>query len=335
MHVTVVGAGVAGLSCALELARRGVAVNVLERSEQRGPSGCSWFAGAMLAPWCELETAEPLVAHLGEQGLRWWREHFSGTVQTGSLVLAHARDDVELDRFARRTSHWLRIGRDRVNELEPDLAPRFERALYFENEAHLDPRTAAAALERYLRELDVPIRYGVDAASVSHASDCIVDCRGLDARDVLHDLRGVKGEMLLLRTRELHLSRAVRVLHPRHSIYVVPRGPGLFMIGATQIESDDRNVGVRSILESLNAVYALHPAFADAHVIEIGAGVRPAFPNNLPRLRWHGRTLFVNGLYRHGFLLAPPLSRMAADAVLHDRWFPEVMDEDHRQRRCS
>ena len=65
-------------------------------------------------------------------------------------------------------------------------------------------------------------------------------------------------------------------------------------------------------MELLNAAYALHPAFAEAGIVELGAGLRPAFPDNLPRLlrrdgRWH-----LNGLYRHGFLLAPAMARRAA-----------------------
>jgi glycine oxidase len=153
----------------------------------------------------------------------------------------------------------------------------------------------------------------------------VIDCRGLAARDVLSDLRGVKGEMLLLRQPELSLSRPVRVLHPRVPVYVVPRGGGLFMVGATMIESDEaRRVTARSVLELLSAVYALHPAFGEAEVVEIGGGVRPAFPDNLPRVRWRDGILHVNGFYRHGFLLAPALARQAT---------AEVMDEDHPQRR--
>ncbi len=59
------------------------------------------------------------------------------------------------------------------------------------------------------------------------------------------------------------------------------------------------------MLELLSAAYALHPAFGEAEIVEIGTGVRPAFPDNLPRIRWYGDTLYVNGLFRHGFLLAP------------------------------
>src|SRR3546814_16307026 len=69
-------------------------------------------------------------------------------------------------------------------------------------------------------------------------------------------------------------------------------------------------------MELLGAAYAVHPAFGEAEVVEIGVDARPAFPDNLPRAWREGDTVFVNGLYRHGFLLAPAMARRAADLAL-------------------
>jgi glycine oxidase len=227
--------------------------------------------------------------------------------------------------------------------LEPDLAGRFSKALFFKDEGHLDPRAALGVLVARLAQLGVPIRFGV--AGAMKAPACwgaptsqrqIVDCTGLGARGVLTDLRGVKGEMLLLRLRDISLSRPVRVLHPRIPLYIVPRADGLFMVGATMIESDEGSrISARSMLELLSAAYALHPAFGEAQIVEIGTGVRPAFPDNLPRIRWVDDTLYVNGLFRHGFLLAPALACRVAEILLAERYFPEVQDEDPRERRLA
>jgi glycine oxidase len=142
--------------------------------------------------------------------------------------------------------------------------------------------------------------------------------------------------MLLVRAPDVSLSRPVRLLHPRMPVYVVPRGQGLYMVGATMIESDaERRISARSMLELLSAAYALHPGFSEAEVLETGAGLRAAFPDNLPRIRRLDGVLHVNGLYRHGFLLAPALARRAAEALLEGRHFAEVMDEDPRQRRLA
>ena len=342
MRAIVLGAGVAGLACAVELAERGVAVEVLERGERLG-AGCSWYAGGMLAPWCERESAEPPIVTLGLEALGWWPARFPGTVHHGSLVVAHGRDTGELRQFARRTEHYEWLDGEGIAALEPDLAGRFSQALYFPEEGHLDPRGALAALAERLTALGGTIRFGVGAEggregalAAQAGGTAVVDCRGLEARDVLQDLRGVKGEMLVVRLPDVSLSRPVRVLHPRVPVYIVPRGDGHYMIGATMIESDQpTRITARSLLELLGAAYALHPAFGEAEIVEIGTGVRPAFPDNLPRVERIGGTIYVNGLYRHGFLLAPALARHAAQYVLAADHPPEVMHADSHQRRLA
>jgi glycine oxidase len=336
MRVIVRGAGVAGLACAVELAERGATVEVLERAEALAGAGCSWFAGGMLAPWCELESSGPLIARLGEEGIAWWRRRFPATAQQGTLVIAHARDAGELVQFARRTEHYQTIGAEALAALEPDLAGRFGTALYFAGEGHLDPRAALGALLARVLELGVSVRFGVDAERAPPAGREVLDCTGFAARRTLADLRGVRGEMVLVRAPDVSLSRPVRVLHPRMPVYVVPRADGVYMIGATMIESDSgQRISARSLLELLSAAYALHPAFGEAEILETGIGLRAAFPDNLPRIRRVGAGLYVNGLYRHGFLLAPALANRAARSLLEGQHFPEVMDEDSRQRRLA
>jgi glycine oxidase len=338
--VTVVGAGVAGLSTALALAEGGAAVTVVEQSATLGAAACSRYAGGMLAPWCEAESAEPLVTRLGDEALAYWPAHVPETQQRGSLVLAPARDTPELDRFARRTTGHERLDAAGVAALEPDLAGRFRAGLFFAREAHLDPRRALAALAARLSARGVPIRFGETFDPTAPGRGTVADCRGFAAADTLPDLRGVKGEMLILRCPAVTLSRPVRLLHPRWPVYVVPRGDGVFMLGATMVESGERHrVTARSVMELLSAAYALHPAFAEAEILEMGADARPAFPDNLPRIRvqdgiW-GRRVAVNGLFRHGFLLSPALARRAAAFILHGTESPEVMDEHPRQQRSA
>ncbi len=144
----------------------------------------------------------------------------------------------------------------------------------------------------------------------------LIDCRGWSARDALADLRGVRGEMLLVRTGEVRLSRPVRLLHPRIPLYVVPRADGVFMIGATMIESAEKaGMSVRSAIELLNAAFTLHPAFGEAEILEMSADVRPAFADNKPRMVERDGRVFLNGAYRHGYLLAPYLAAKAAEYV--------------------
>lgn len=330
MRVTVVGAGVAGLVTAVELAERGHQVEVLERSPRLGASACAWSAGGMIAPWCEAEAGEEEVAEKGPEALAWWPRQIPEAKIEGTLVVASRRDQAELARFARMTERFEHADAARIAELEPNLGGRFDKGLFFAEEGHVDPREALPALVRRLEELGGAVRLGVDADPQAVDGDIVVDCRGLAARSAATELRGVRGEMMLLRTEEIAFKRPIRMLHPRLSLYVVPRADNIFMVGATSIESSSRaKMSARSAVELLNAAYALHPAFGEAEIVEMCADVRPAFPDNLPRLERFGRVLRLNGFYRNGFLLTPALAREAAEAI---EAFSETPHAADRQR---
>ncbi|UXN59698.1 glycine oxidase ThiO [Phyllobacterium zundukense] len=317
MNVLVKGSGVAGLSVAHELRSRGARVTVVD-PQPGSRAAASWFAGGMLAPYCERESAEQTVVELGLGAADWWEAALPGSVtRNGTLVLAPVRDVRELERFGSRTSEFEWADEDTIATLEPDLAGRFRRGLFFKDEAHFDPRHVLISLAAKLAEAGVafetdPVR------TATTGFDRTVQCTGYSRED--QTMRGVRGEMLTLRTSDISLSRPVRLVHPRFPIYVVPRVDHTFMVGATMIESDSAGpITVRSMMELLNAAYSLHPAFGEAEIVETGVGIRPAYPDNLPHVMREGNTISINGLYRHGFLLAPAMAMQVADMVLNER----------------
>jgi len=265
----------------------------------------------MLAPFCEGAQSEPAIVAHGQAAAAFWSE-VTAVTQRGTLVVALQRDLGELDRFSRRTSGHSRV--TDIAALEPELA-HHSAALFYEGEAHLNPRRALSDLTRALIARGVRIEQA--EAAPEEIAGPVIDARGMAAG--LPGLRAVRGEMLVLRAPDIHLSRPVRLLHPRHPLYIVPRGDGVFMLGATQVESADRRgVSARSVLELLSAAYALDARLAEAEVLETGADLRPAFADNVPRVVVRASpsnhpVLHLNGLFRHGYLMAPALARQATD----------------------
>ena len=323
--VSVIGAGIAGAWHALLFAQAGHDVTLHERSDASLVLSTSHWAGGMLAPYCESEVAEPIISRLGLRALDLWRRELPDTPFNGSLVVAHPRDRSDFERFARLTEGHRRLDAAGLKALEPSLEGRFREGLFFAREGHVEPRRVLPKLHERIIAAGGTIMFNSDV-SADDVDGLVIDCRGLAARDDQPELRGVKGELILIETDEVTLSRPVRLIHPRWPLYVIPREDHLFMLGATSIEAEDTGVSVRSALELLSAAYAVHPAFAEARIIEFGSGLRPAFPDNLPRITIaRDNRIDVNGLYRHGFLIAPALAEMTLGYVQRGQIDNEVM----------
>ncbi|MBR0724801.1 FAD-dependent oxidoreductase [Bradyrhizobium manausense] len=325
--VSIIGAGIAGAWQALLFAQAGHAVTLHERGDATMTDATSHWAGGMLAPYCEAEVAEPIISRLGQRSLDIWRRELPDTPFNGSLVVAHPRERNDFERFARMTEEHRRLDAAGLAELEPSLEGRFRDALFFPNEGHVEPRRVLPKLHERIKAAGGTIKFDSDvtAQDLQGQGGIVIDCRGLGARDEQPELRGVKGEMILIETDEVQLARPVRLIHPRWPLYVIPREDNLFMLGATSIEAEDTGVSVRSALELLGAAYAVHPSFGEARIVEFGSGLRPAFPDNLPRIGVRGGRISVNGLYRHGFLIAPALAELTLNYVERGQIDNEVM----------
>src|SRR4029079_18357079 len=92
-----------------------------------------------------------------------------------------------------------------------------------------EPRRVLPKLHERIRAAGGTIKFESDV-SAADLDGIVIDCRGLSARDEQPDLRGVKGEMILIETCEVQLARPVRLIHPRWPLYVIPREDNLFML---------------------------------------------------------------------------------------------------------
>ncbi len=327
VKIDVLGAGIVGLWQAFMLRRRGHDVTLWDRAGIPGGVRASQLAGAMLAPYCEGEPGHELALKLGLEALPLWREHYPEVFAEGTLVVAAPRDRADYERFAAQTHGHRRIAAAELSELEPALSGRFHEGLFFESEGHVEPGAALAYLARELKRMGVVCQ---SRAYDGESGGVVIDCRGIAAGDDLKTLRGVRGERIVIEAKDVNLTRPIRLLHPRVPFYIVPWPSNQFMIGATLIESADGGpVTLRSAMELLSCAYALVPELGEARIVEIAAGVRPSFPDNEPKVIVRDKRIFVNGLYRHGFLVSPILAEIVADYIEDGAKREGVLFEDH------
>ncbi|MBU3582190.1 FAD-dependent oxidoreductase [Polynucleobacter sp. AP-Capit-er-40B-B4] len=333
----IVGGGLMGRLLAVALAKRGAQVDLFEKGGPDAAHAAARIAAAMLAPLAESAITEDSVVRMGLHSLPRWKElisELSDAVffqQDGTLILWHRQDASDAERFTAHLeknchanselSSPQKLSSETLRELEPGVADRFNQGLYLPNEGQLDNRQLLDALASELKLLKVNCCWytEVDPQELRKQFEyqTVIDCRGTGAKapwssgNKPNALRGVRGEVIRLYAPEVKLRRPTRLIHPRYPIYIAPKENDIYVVGATEIESDDLSeMSVRSAMELLSAVYTVHSGFAEARILEMATQCRPTLKNNLPEIRTKKDKglvdlIMINGLYRHGFMIAP------------------------------
>jgi glycine oxidase len=347
-NVVVIGGGAIGLAVAWRIAQRGRTVCLLERGELG--AGTSHVAAGMLAPVTEADPGELALLELGLRSARAWPAFAAelraasgadpGLRRCGALVVARDGDEAAaLEReLALRLELGLAVERlppSAARRLEPALAPTLRLALAVPGDHAVDPRALVLALAEAARRAGATLRTGTRAQAIR------ADARGrvagvelaggelLEAGEVVVAagawsgaiaglppvaLRPVKGQILRLRDPEGPglLERIVRF----EGGYLVPRGDGRYVLGATMEERGfDTTVTAGGLYELLRDAGELVPGIHELVVEETAAGLRPATPDNAPLL---GRAeepdglIWATGHHRNGILLTPVTADIVA-----------------------
>lgn len=312
--------------------------NLLPSSDKRDKAA-AFTAAAMISPLSELVASELEIYHLGQKSLELWPlwldqlncpQYFH---QKGSLVIAHPNDQSELLQFRRdldfklekeQNNYYQSLdNQQQITELEPYISGHFQQGLLLKNEAHIDSHPVLARLVEQAQSLGVHFheQQALDKNDQALENfDLMFDCRGMGSKnDSKQKLRGVRGEAIWLESKEITLKRPIRLMHPRYKLYIVPKPNDQFIIGATEIESEDLSpISLRSSMELMSALYAINPAFAEARIISQESNLRPAYLDNLPQIalstsKTDQPVISINGLYRHGYLIGPSLIKNAID----------------------
>jgi glycine oxidase len=329
--IGIAGAGLLGRLLAWRLTRAGHRITVFEQAKDDQPAfdgrGAAAFSAAgMLSPVAELESASPGVVRQGLRSIGLWRQIVAQLpghpplAERGSLLLAHRSDLGAAERVLAR----LRQAADPGLAAEPLDAPRLRaleptlsgvaHAWFLACEAHIDTLGVMAALIAGANGASWQFGASVDRieANRMHVTgqgwqhfDLVFDVRGTGARPDV-PVRGVRGETVWLHAPGLQLGRPLRLLHPRHRVYVVPRPGDVVIVGASQIESEDRSaVSVKTAVELMTAAHSVLPQLSEARIVRLDRNLRPALPDHEPRTDIQHGLVRINGLFRHGWLLAP------------------------------
>ncbi|QEY25508.1 glycine oxidase ThiO [Neisseria zalophi] len=338
-QVAIAGGGLLGRLTAWRLAEQGIRTVLYDAGSPTGENSAAYVAAAMLAPAAEAVDGAPEVIALGYSSLKLWRQYLKRInspvffQENGSLIVWHNQDAALKNRFLQhleRAHNGMQPAQqwsaDDIARNEPQLGGRFSQGLFLPEEGQLDNRQTIAALAEAAQQAGVDCRWHapVDNLDELHAqADWVIDCRGIGARQAWNQsggtrLRGIRGEVARVIAPEVKLNRPVRLLHPRYPLYVCPKENGLYVIGATQIDSeDDSPVSVRSSLELFSALYAVHPAFGEGRVLETNVGLRPTLVHDRPEIRCHAEKQLIeaNGLFRHGFMISPSVAEAVVETV--------------------
>ena len=358
LNIAIVGAGLIGRLLAYQLSQQLFNISLYEanRLDSNTPANqldaAAFTAAGMIAPISEAVEADLDSYHLGKTSLALWPNivdqlNLNNTAsisyqQTGSLVICHPQDRAELAHFCRQTQRLASTtgavfsalnGRD-IRQLEPDIGNGFEQGILLPDEAHIDNRALMSSLLQQSLKQGVQLidntsveidNNKVLAGNKTSSYDWVFDCRGIGAKRHMPELRGVRGELLRVHCPEVNFNRPIRLMHPRYQLYLVPKPGRQYVIGATQIESEDRSpMTVQSMLELCSAMYSINPAFAEARILEQNTNLRPALNDNKASVLVCDRHISINGLFRHGYLIAPAI----VQSVIH--WLEGRQCQHHK-----
>lgn len=332
MKIGIAGAGIMGLWLAYRLIKAGYEIDIFDREENR--TTCSQAASGMLSVTAELEKAPWLIYQLGREALD---EHWPAFIkemgktiyfkQSGSIAISHPLEKTALMKFQRDITSKFQgkeiavplkmLSAAEIIQLEPELQT-FDQGLYLPTDAQIDSQAVMTTLLHYVQchgikwHAENVLKFNphlIETENDQYLFDVVVDCRGLGARAFFSDLLSVRGELIWVHAPTVNISRPIRFQHPRYPLYIVPRPNHIYLLGATEIFSDSlANINVRSTLELLTAAYSVHAGFIEAEILKTVSQCRPMFRDALPRIHYETGLIAINGLYRHGFLIAPALA---------------------------
>ena len=356
--IAIVGSGVMGRVLTLAFAKNmpDVKIDIYDKDIKSGKNSCSYQAAGMLCPISELTINSIHTYDFGNDSVKLWQDLlFTNNKclatknniirKSSTLFLAHNNDTSELKHIQDRLVFFAKenpdiqktyknVNSNELSILEPNLTNGqfINRGLLISDEAAVHVpnffkftnnfNATQTNITCYEFDIDKIIRNKVYCNGQINEYSHVFDCRGFSIKNRVNDLYGMRGEAIILQHQDIKINHIIRLAHPRHTLYIIPRGDGIFYLGATSICSEDYSpISVQSIMEFMSMAMVVDSRFSEARLIKTLTSVRPTSLDDKPIIKTSGGNTVVNGLSRHGYLFAPKIANQLIN------YFKKVMDE--------
>ncbi|HET9838559.1 MAG TPA: glycine oxidase ThiO [Candidatus Angelobacter sp.] len=321
VDVIIAGAGIIGLSLALELRERGMTVLVLDRA-QPGQEASSAAAGMLAAGGFETPAA---LRPLALESARLFPEYVRRLGELSGIQPDFRRHGTIVFGEHAAPPESTQLSAEELRNREPFLQS-LGQSVFFVQEDSVDPRLLTKAALAAAQKAGVEIRGDTEVKNFRAAGnvlEAVTNSGTLTAAQAVNcmgawsgaPVRPRKGQMLYLQPARHSLLK--HVVHAPE-VYIVPRSSGKILLGATLEDTGFDKTVVPSAIEVLrSAAIRYLPELASAPVVESWAGLRPGTPDDLPILGpAETPGLFIaGGHFRNGILLAPVTAKIMADVL--------------------
>ncbi len=351
MKIAILGAGLMGRTLSFRLYQEGYNnLTLFDQDDINGKISSAYVAAGMLSPYFESVMGGINIYNLGKKSLTLWQQYLSLLDlkhlynDYGTILLATHGFSNDMDHYIKKisanvdkTDYYYKLDQFELIKIEQQL--KFNYAYFIPDEACINARQVLKGLGDYLYnkikwQHNIKVSYSSSTQNILvndqlKGFDFVIDCRGLGSRDLQPNLRGVRGEIIRVYASEVALKHPIRLFYPRQNIYITPYSKHDYIIGATEIEAEDFSpISIKSALELLNLACVVHPGFNEARILEMNTNCRPTLNNNLPQIKAYDNFISINGLYRHGFLIAPTLAETIINYLNTGiKQYPEIWSE--------
>lgn len=322
--IAIIGAGISGLLTALEIQSLGAQITIYDKDGFPG-RGASYAAAGMVNPSGEVTDLPLQLINAANAGVKFWSEFCKknniSINAKGSIFIANKSEIGDFKNYidALKNSNLAYEILDDEALLSLNFGLKFNKGIYFPNDITINSRAILKKIVMLLKEKGAQfIKSNVNPEYLKKDYEWVIDARGWT--DCSEGLIAIKGETISIVSNKPIVQMPIRFQYNDVIVYIVPNKNNIFTIGASsrlEINPNPKLSRLDGIEFLIKAANYFSPKTMKMHIKEIKCGIRPAYPDFRPRIKYDGNIVSINGLYRHGFLLTPVMAKIIAKQIIN------------------